>query len=130
MLVARGGHPLRLIEYVIETVHQFFLPFELHKFGIIWINSKGCPPLASINPKVLEGCPSLAFINLKVFREVPSSSFHQSKFFKKECPPLASKKCQICVAQMAEKPGALFLLHKPKGVPSSSHNFSAFELKS
>ena len=28
-VVARGRHPLRLIEYIIERVHQFFLPFQL-----------------------------------------------------------------------------------------------------
>ena len=32
-IVTRG---LGLIEYVIKRVHQFFLPFELHKFGIFW----------------------------------------------------------------------------------------------
>ena len=32
--MARGGHPLGLIECMIERVCQAFLPFELHKFGI------------------------------------------------------------------------------------------------
>ena len=31
-VVARGGHPLGLIEYVIERVH-LFLTLELHEFG-------------------------------------------------------------------------------------------------
>ena len=38
-----------------------------------------------------------------------------------------SKKCQICVVQMAIKPGTHFLLYtlyQPKGVPSSRNNFS------
>ena len=35
-IVTRGGHPLGLIEYMIERVYQGFLSFELHKFGIFW----------------------------------------------------------------------------------------------
>ena len=34
-VATRGGHPLGLIEYVVERVYQVFLPFELHKFGIV-----------------------------------------------------------------------------------------------
>ena len=65
-IVVRGGHPLGLIEYVIERVYQVFLPFELHKFGIC-INPKECPPLTFHQPKDLNG--------------VPSSHFHQPKGF-------------------------------------------------
>ena len=46
-VVARGGHPLGLIEYVIERVHQVFCHLNytnLALFGIC-INPKGCPPL-------------------------------------------------------------------------------------
>ena len=37
-----------------------------------------------------------------------------------------SKNCQICVVQMAKKPGTLFLLYtlSTQGVPIPSHNFS------
>ena len=80
-VLVRGGHPLGLIEYVIERVYQVFLPFELHKFGIC-INPKECPPLTLHQPKDLNGCPPLTFINLKIFRGVPSSHFHQPKGFR------------------------------------------------
>ena len=65
-VAVRGGHPLGLIEYVIERVYQVFLPFELHKFGIC-INPKECPPLTFHQPKDLN--------------RVPSSHFHQPKGF-------------------------------------------------
>ena len=54
-VATRGGHPLGLIEYIIqERVHRVFLPYELHKFGIFW------------NLHQPKGVPSLAFINLYV----------------------------------------------------------------
>jgi hypothetical protein len=55
VVVPRRGHPLRLIEYIIEIVYQVFLPFELHKFGIFW--------------------------NLHQPKGVPSPSFHQPEDF-------------------------------------------------
>ena len=65
--MARGGHPLRLIEYMIENSVKDtedtadrksvpgFLPFQLHKFGIFW--------------------------NLHQPKRVPTSHFHQPKGF-------------------------------------------------
>jgi hypothetical protein len=62
-IVARGGHPLGLIEYMIEIVYQVFCHLNYTNFAFlgICINSKGCPPLTFINPKVLRGCPPLTF---------------------------------------------------------------------
>jgi hypothetical protein len=60
-IVPRGGHPLGLIDYVIERVYQVFLPFELHKFGIFW--------------------------NLHQPKGVPSPRFHQPKGFWKVALP-------------------------------------------
>ena len=76
--MARGGHPLGLIEHVIERVRKGFLPFELHKLSIfgICINPKGCPPLVFINLKVFRGVLSSSFHQSKGFRGMPSSSFH------------------------------------------------------
>ena len=63
------GTPLGLIEYIIEREYQFFLPFEMHKFGIFWNlhQPKGVPSPSFHQPKGFnEGCPPLAFINLYV----------------------------------------------------------------
>ena len=68
-IVVRDGHPLGLIEYMIERVHQIFCHLNYTNLAIfeICINPNGCPPLTFINPKV--------------FRGVPSSSFQQPKGF-------------------------------------------------
>ena len=66
-VATRGGHPLGLIEYVIERVYQVFCHLNYTNLAFFGI---------CINPK---GCPPLAFINLKAFRGVPSPSFHQPK---------------------------------------------------
>ena len=54
-VVARDGHPLGLIEYMIERVCQGFLPFEPFEFGFFW--------------------------NLHQHKGVPISHFHQPTWF-------------------------------------------------
>ena len=50
-IVPRGGHPLGLIEYIIERVHQVFLSFEPFEFEAFW-NLHQCPPLTFMNHKL------------------------------------------------------------------------------
>ena len=56
-VVARGGHPLGLIEYMIERV---FEPFE---FGIFWNlhQTKGVPTPHFHQPTGFQGVPTLHF---------------------------------------------------------------------
>ena len=68
-VVARGGHPLGLIEYMLERVCQGFLPFELHKFVIFW------------NLQQPKGVPISHFHQPTWFGGYPSLIFHQPKFF-------------------------------------------------
>ena len=68
-VVARGGHPLGLIEYMLERVCQGFLPFELHKFVIFW------------NLHQPKGLPTSHFHQPKGFKGVPTSHFSSTQRF-------------------------------------------------
>ena len=100
-IVPRGGHPLGLIEYIIERVYQVFLSFELHKFGIFWNlhQPKGVPtPYFSSTDRILGGCPSLTFLN-----------YYKFKWFKWKKNLVHS---------------FYYILYQPKGVPTPRENFS------
>ena len=89
-IVPRGGHPLGLMEYIIERVYQVFLSIELHKFGIFWNlhQPKGVPtPHFSSTYRFLGGAHPSLFINLKVFR-VPTPYFSSTYRILGGCPPL------------------------------------------
>jgi hypothetical protein len=43
-IVPRGGHPLELIEYIIERVYQVFLSFEPFEFVIVHKSEGWAPP--------------------------------------------------------------------------------------
>ena len=96
--MARGGHPLGLIDYMIERVYQGFLSFELQKFGIFWnlYQPKGVPTYHFHQPKFCRGAPIshfsstqrflggahlLLFINHNFLEGCPPLTFHQPKGF-------------------------------------------------